>query len=181
MREISLYGLGGQGIVTLTNILAEAAFRAGQKVQAFPLFGPERTGAPVTGFLRLDQKPIIIRQQITKPDIVIIIDDRLLTAHRSYVKLDPAKSRLLINSRQDKKMLSTLLGVPVKLIQICQPPADLGQAANLFVAGTIIKTYGLANLNNLRLAIRQQLADKTPAVIEKNLQAARLGYETPTT
>ena len=54
MKEIRFHGRGGQGAVIASNILANAAFLEGSDVQAFPYFGVERRGAPVTAFTRMD-------------------------------------------------------------------------------------------------------------------------------
>jgi 2-oxoacid:acceptor oxidoreductase gamma subunit (pyruvate/2-ketoisovalerate family) len=80
MKEIRFHGRGGQGAVIASNILAEAAFKEGMDVQAFPYFGVERRGAPVTAFTRLDEKPIRIKFQIYNPNYVIVLDESLLKA-----------------------------------------------------------------------------------------------------
>ena len=54
MIEIRIHGRGGQGAVIASQILAQATFRDDMHVQAFPAFGSERRGAPVTAFFRLD-------------------------------------------------------------------------------------------------------------------------------
>ena len=54
MKEIRIHGRGGQGSVTAAELIAQAAFYGGQFAQAFPNFGVERRGAPVTAFARLD-------------------------------------------------------------------------------------------------------------------------------
>ena len=78
MYEIRFHGRGGQGAVTAANILAVAAFFEGKDVQAFPVFGVERRGAPVAAFLRMDESPIDIRTQIYEPDAVVVLDPTLL-------------------------------------------------------------------------------------------------------
>lgn len=78
MREIRFHGRGGQGAVIASNILANAAFLEGKDVQAFPYFGVERRGAPVTAFTRLDDKPIRIKFFIYNPNYVIVMDESLL-------------------------------------------------------------------------------------------------------
>jgi 2-oxoacid:acceptor oxidoreductase gamma subunit (pyruvate/2-ketoisovalerate family) len=52
------HGRGGQGAVIASKILAQAVFEEEKFVQAFPSFGVERRGAPVTAFLRIDDKRI---------------------------------------------------------------------------------------------------------------------------
>jgi len=80
MKEIRFHGRGGQGAVIASNILAEAAFAEGKDVQAFPYFGVERRGAPVTAFVRLDVRPIRIKYNIYNPNYVIVLDESLLKA-----------------------------------------------------------------------------------------------------
>ena len=78
MIEIRFHGRGGQGVVVASEVLADAAFREGKRVQSFPSFGVERRGAPVLAFTRIDDRPIRIRCQIYQPDHVVILDPTLL-------------------------------------------------------------------------------------------------------
>ncbi len=77
MKEIRIHGRGGQGGVTLAELIARAAHKEGRFVQAIPYFGPERRGAPVKAFARISDEPILIRSQIYSPDYVIVLDPRL--------------------------------------------------------------------------------------------------------
>jgi len=76
--EVRFHGRGGQGAVTSAELLAKAAVIEGKYAQAFPSFGPERTGAPVKSFCRISDEPITIRSQIYNPDYIIVLDDSLL-------------------------------------------------------------------------------------------------------
>jgi 2-oxoacid:acceptor oxidoreductase gamma subunit (pyruvate/2-ketoisovalerate family) len=78
MIAIRFHGRGGQGAVIASKLLASAFFKEGWQVQAFPSFGAERTGAPVTAFLRADRRPITLRYQIYEPDHVVVLDPVLL-------------------------------------------------------------------------------------------------------
>src|SRR4030042_4443829 len=80
MVEIRFHRLGGQGAVTLINMLAQSGDLIGRKVQAFPFFGAERRGAPVMCFLRMDDKEIALRSQIYKPDFLVIMSPSLIDA-----------------------------------------------------------------------------------------------------
>ena len=78
MIEIRIPGRGGQGAVIASEVLASAFFKEGKYVQAFPAFGVERRGAPVTAFTRVDEQPIRIRHFIYEPDHIIILDPTLI-------------------------------------------------------------------------------------------------------
>ncbi|MFN3698733.1 MAG: 2-oxoacid:acceptor oxidoreductase family protein, partial [Dictyoglomus sp.] len=47
MLEIRWHARAGQGAKTASYLLAETAMEAGKYIQAFPEYGPERTGAPM--------------------------------------------------------------------------------------------------------------------------------------
>ncbi|TFG09024.1 pyruvate synthase [Candidatus Thorarchaeota archaeon] len=78
MTEIRWHGRGGQGVVTSNQMLGKSALTEGNYIQAFPEFGPERTGAPVRAFLRISKNPIQIYAQVYHPDVVVCIDPTLL-------------------------------------------------------------------------------------------------------
>ena len=78
MIEIRWHGRGGQGAVSSVELLALAAIGEGKFGQGFPSFGPERRGAPVAAFNRVDEKRIKIRSGIYKPDAVVVLDETLI-------------------------------------------------------------------------------------------------------
>lgn len=78
MLEIRIHGRGGQGAVTSAELVAMAAIEEGKYAQAFPSFGPERRGAPVTAFLRVDDKPIRLREKVYEPDVVVVLDPTVI-------------------------------------------------------------------------------------------------------
>ncbi|MDO4556731.1 MAG: 2-oxoacid:acceptor oxidoreductase family protein, partial [Lachnospiraceae bacterium] len=55
MTEIRWHGRGGQGAFTAARLLGNAVSIYEEKYAlAFPSFGPERRGAPVLAFTRID-------------------------------------------------------------------------------------------------------------------------------
>ncbi|HID56075.1 TPA: pyruvate ferredoxin oxidoreductase [Candidatus Poribacteria bacterium] len=78
MREIRFHGRGGQGALTASLMLAQAAFIDGRYCQSFIFIGAERRGAPVEAYTRLDDKPIRVRCRIYHPDHIIVLDTSLI-------------------------------------------------------------------------------------------------------
>jgi pyruvate ferredoxin oxidoreductase gamma subunit len=78
MFQVRIHGRGGQGVVTAAELLSVAAFLDGHEAQAFPSFGSERMGAPVMSFCRIADAPIRLREPVTEPDAVIVVDATLL-------------------------------------------------------------------------------------------------------
>lgn len=78
MFEVRIHGRGGQGVVTAAEVLSMAAFGEAMHALAFPTFGSERMGAPVTAFCRIADRPIRSREPIVEPDALIVQDPTLL-------------------------------------------------------------------------------------------------------
>ena len=76
--EVRIHGRGGQGVVTAAELLSVAAFAEGKEALAFPTFGSERTGAPVTAFCRISDRRIRSHEPIVEPDALIVQDTTLL-------------------------------------------------------------------------------------------------------
>ena len=98
--EICFHGRGGQGAVTAANLLAAAALQDGNKgVQAFPLFGAERRGAPVRAFARISGDEIYLRSEVYNPDIVIVLDESIMDLV-DVLKGVKDEGKILINTRK---------------------------------------------------------------------------------
>jgi pyruvate ferredoxin oxidoreductase gamma subunit len=97
MFQVRFHGRGGQGAVTAAELLSVAAFLEGKHAQAFPSFGPERTGAPVVAFCRIDDRPIRTHEPVAEPDAVVVQDATLLHAVMVFEGLAP-RGFVLLNS-----------------------------------------------------------------------------------
>lgn len=74
MIEVRWHGRGGQGAVTAAELVAYASIIKGYYALAFPEFGAERRGAPVTAYNRISEKVVYDRSPVLYPDIVVILD-----------------------------------------------------------------------------------------------------------
>ena len=98
MKEIIWLGRGGQGAFTAAKLLGAAYTLDNEKYAlAFPSFGPERRGAPVKAFTKLDTKPVADRSQTEKADYIVILDDTLYTEDIKNFLKDNGK--ILVNSK----------------------------------------------------------------------------------
>lgn len=113
MIEVRIHGRGGQGNVVAAYLLASAAFTVGRHCQAFPSFGAERRGAPVTAFSRIAEQPIRRRCQVAEPNFLVIQDAGLLTIPSTLEGLK-AGGGLVVNSPRPAEDISAELeGRPV--------------------------------------------------------------------
>ena len=117
MIEIRFHGRGGQGAVTSAEMLALAAIGEGKYAQAFPSFGPERRGAPVVAFCRIDEKPIKIRANISEPDLVVVLDASLLKIVNVAAGLKP-NGVLVTNTKEDPVKVKETLKIKNRLAAV---------------------------------------------------------------
>ena len=99
MKEILWLGRGGQGAFTAAKLFGAAYItdRGGQYALSFPSFGPERRGAPVRAFTKLDTKPVLDRSQTEHADFIVVLDDTLYSP--ALHKLLKPNGRIIINSK----------------------------------------------------------------------------------
>lgn len=101
MYEYIWLGRGGQGAFTAAKLLGAAYIidNDNNYALAFPSFGPERRGAPVRAFTKLDTKPFADRSQTEKADNIVILDDTLYSPQlRELLKED---GKIIVNSKND--------------------------------------------------------------------------------
>lgn len=65
---------GGQGVVACGELITLAAHFENKFCRAFPLYGAQRRGAPLTSFASISDKKYSTRSQILPSDYVIILD-----------------------------------------------------------------------------------------------------------
>jgi pyruvate ferredoxin oxidoreductase gamma subunit len=117
MIEMRFHGRGGQGAVTSAELVAQAAIDTGRYATAFPSFGPERRGAPVVAFARVDDKPIRLRSKVYNPDVVIVLDPSLMEISNPAEGLRE-NGILIINSSLDPETIRKNLSYKGRLVVV---------------------------------------------------------------
>ncbi len=174
MIEITFRGRGGQGAVVASEILGRAFFIEGKYPQCFSVFGGERRGAPVLGFLRVDDEPILLKCQITHPDQMIIFDFSLIDEAGIARELKPS-GILLINSHQGIDFFKKLRAFRIGLID-AGPIArrlGLGTAFNTVMLGAYARLTDLVSMNTLTETVKTM----APSKKEENIEAVKKGFE----
>jgi len=79
--EVRWHGRGGQGAFTAARLLGAAALCDRKFALAFPSFGPERRGAPILAFTRIDGRRIVDRSALRSCDFAVVLDETLMGPH----------------------------------------------------------------------------------------------------
>lgn len=181
MFQVRIHGRGGQGCVTGAEMLSIAAFLEGERAQAFPSFGSERTGAPVVAFCRIADREIRLREPIMQPDGLIIQDPTLLYQADVFNGLVP-NGYVLINTKKDFDDL----GISERFsdwdrTHLCTVPATeiamehLGRPLpNAILLAGFAAMSGVVSLDSVHAAIRAKFSGKVAA---GNVAAASAAYD----
>lgn len=176
--EVRWHGRGGQGIVTVSRLLAYAAMLDGKYVQAFPEFGPERRGAPVTGYTRISDEPILIHSQIYNPHVVVVVDPTLISSVNVTSGL-ASNGVIVANSNRSPKDLKKSLNVEdvrVYTVNAAKIALDiLGRPIyNTAMLGALLKAMPLAKLDSLIKVVGERFPG---GIGEKNIAVVKRSYE----
>ena len=107
--EIIFYARGGQGAKVAAEIIAQAAVGEGKFVQAFPQFGPERSGAPTKTFVRVSDKEIRTHEPVTDPDVVVVLDETILDSEIVTKNLDRNEALIIGTKKSIEEIGEKLL------------------------------------------------------------------------
>ncbi len=175
--EIRWHGRGGQGAVTSAELLARAAISEGKYAQAFPSFGPERRGAPVLAFVRIDsQQPIRVRAEIKEPDVIVVLDPGLLKIMKVTSGLK-ANGMVVINTRKQAEELREEFDIhwPLATVNATVIARELlgVPIVNTTMVGALLKATGVVELESLL----EPLKDRFGRLAERNINAMKKAYE----
>ena len=169
MYEVIWHGRGGQGAFTASRILGEAySLKENSFVLAFPSFGPERRGAPMRAFTKLDDKPIGNRSEIEKADYSIFLDDTLFS-EKAFEELKP-DGKILLNT---KKKFSDTSVITIDGDSIAEKYIGL-PITNTILLGALAAVSGYVHLDDIIEAVRQTMP---PKLYEKNIAAVKEAYK----
>ncbi len=164
MIDIRWYGRGGQGSFTAARLLGRIVSVYGEHYAlAYPSFGPERRGAPVWSFTRIDNKKIEDRSQPSKCNYLVILDETLITDETCNVLRNDGV--VILNTSKPeryefiKQKLFTLDATKMALETLGRP------ITNIAMLGAFASASGLFDLKVAEKAVKEHFA---PSLYEKN-------------
>lgn len=183
--EIRWHGRGGQGAKTAALLFAEACLGAGKYIQAFPEYGPERTGAPVQSFNRISDEPITIHSSVQTPSVVVILDPTLIGTV-DVTKGLPSDGVILVNTKESPDQMRSKLSLNGQKLFVLDASAismeTIGRdIPNTPMLGALVGATGMVDFESMIVDTQKRMQKKfrnKPEVIEGNIQAIRKAYET---
>lgn len=176
MWEIRLHGRGGQGAVTSAELLARAAIAKDKFAQAFPSFGPERRGAPVQAFVRVDDKRILKREKIYEPDIVMVLDPTLLDVVNVAEGLKQDGIVVVNSPKSNEELKEKYKWSNVAAVNATKIALDILSVpiTNTTMLGALLKASGILESGDMEEVIMDRFGSKLGP---KNFKALSKAFE----
>src|SRR3990172_3966563 len=176
--EIRWHGRAGQGVVTASELLAEAALDEGKYFQALPEFGAERTGAPIRAYTRISSQPLRLHSYITDPSVVAVLDSSLI-GQVDVVEGLREEGAILVNtslSHQEVRDLLGFRGVKVYTVDATRIALDsIGRnIPNAPILAAVLEAVPVLHAESALRCLQARMASRVGAqMVEANPQAFR--------
>ncbi len=181
--EIRWHGRGGQGTVTAAKVLADACLSGGRYVQAFPEYGPERSGAPLRAYNRVSDKELRIHCPVLHPGVIVIADATLLDGV-NVTEGAKEDAVFIVNTSKGPLEMRSKLGLTQKQKVFTVDATKIalecfGRALpNAPMLGAVSRITGIVDLDSLMADVRKSFGKKfSQKVIDGNIEATKKGYE----
>lgn len=162
--------------MTSVELLAVAAIDEGKHAQAFPSFGPERRGAPVEAFNRVDQKQIKVRSRIYTPDVAVVLDEGLVGLVNVTAGLKP-DGILIVNTSKTAAEVKKTLQYNGKIATVDATGIawkELGvPITNTTMLGALVKVTKVVKIDSLRAPVEHRFG----RIAGKNMTALKRAFD----
>ena len=182
MFRIRFHGRGGQGVKTASQILSSALFLEGFEVQDAPRYGAERRGAPIFAYVRADRAPINERGIITRPGLVVVVDETLVAMPAAGVLQGvDADTAILIHGDASAASWKSRANIPCRVLGLPAPAKGAARAEAAFAgarcAAGAARLLGVVSRASLERALEAELGALGAERVEQNRAPALSAFD----
>lgn len=170
--EIIMAGFGGQGVMSMGQVVCYAALEEGKEVLWLPSYGPEMRGGTANCTVIVSDEPVG-SPIVTKPDAVIIMNKPSLDKFEPMVK--PGGLVLINSSLCDKD--AARKDVRVFKIPATDLASELGniRIANMVALGAFLALEPIVKIDSIVEALQEHLPEHQKKHVPLNHKALELG------
>jgi 2-oxoisovalerate ferredoxin oxidoreductase beta subunit len=170
--RLKVAGFGGQGVLMLGEVLAEAGLEAGYEVSWLPSYGPEMRSGTSNCHVRLSHNPID-SPLVSRPNVLLALNEPSLRKFLPNVE----EAGLVLFNGSESPADCARPDVRIIAIPFTQVADELGNAkvANIVMLGALLEATGM--LENDRVIGALQRLVKNPRFFELDVAALARGRE----
>lgn len=185
-RDIILSGVGGQGILSIANVIGMAAIDAGLHIKQAEVHGMSQRGGDVQSNLRISEQPIA-SDLIPMGQCDMILSVEPMESLRYLPMLTP-EGWLITNNKpfinipnypDIEEVLKEIQSIPNHIaIDADKLAKEMGsiRSANMVILGAAAPFLGI-DISTLKKAISTVFRSKGDKIINLNLQAFEIGIQ----
>ncbi|MGI6551065.1 MAG: 2-oxoacid:acceptor oxidoreductase family protein [Syntrophomonadales bacterium] len=174
--RIALAGEGGQGVQSVAEIMAEAAYHEGKQAIYIPNFGLEQRGGVSIAFLQVSDRRIGA-PKFNKADVVVALSQRAMIRTHIYSGPDTIfvyDSSFEVGEGDLPSQYKMALDIPA-----VEKSKELNtRVFNVIIMGAILELTNMIPVEAARSALVKKLGykfEKTPELKEMNFKAIEVG------
>jgi 2-oxoisovalerate ferredoxin oxidoreductase beta subunit len=170
--RIKVAGFGGQGVLMLGEVLAEAGLDAGYEVSWLPSYGPEMRSGTSNCHVRLSSEAID-SPMVSRPNVLLALNEPSL---RKFLSAVEPGGIILYNSEQlpEDCARPDVRTVTMPFTQLADQLGD-SKAGNIVMLGALLETTALLDQERVIGALRRKV--KSQRWYELDLAALAKGRE----
>ena len=176
MQEMRIVfaGFGGQGLLFAGKVVAYAGLIDNHEVSWLPSYGPEMRGGTANCSVTLSDEPIG-SPLIMNPNVLVAMNQPSLLKFESEVTSGGIVlvDTSLVTRLPEREDISVF---PLEATNMAEE-AELKGLANIVLVGKMLKETQFCTYETLEAAIRKAVPARKAALVEKNLSALKIGFE----
>jgi len=173
-EEIYIAGIGGQGTLSMGQLLALAATSENKEVSYVPFYGPEKRGGFANCGVTISDRPIS-SPIISEPSVLVVMNNLSL---KNYEDSVIPGGIIIVNSSMVNLGVKRS-DVRVVLIKASEEAEHLGdiRVANSVILGALIELTAVVSVSAIEKSFEQILSERNLDMIPINLKALERGAE----
>ncbi|MEN6349237.1 MAG: 2-oxoacid:acceptor oxidoreductase family protein [Syntrophomonas sp.] len=175
--KIALAGEGGQGVQSIAEILAEAAYNENKQTIYIPNFGLEQRGGVSIAFIQVSDTRIGA-PKFNKGDVVIALSERAVERTLGYSDQNTLyvyDSGFKVDKKDLPQEAKKVIGIPA----VDTANHELHpRVFNIIIMGAVIGLTNVVKFESAKEALEHKLAykfEKNPALRDLNFKALEIG------
>jgi len=169
-HKIIVAGFGGQGVMLIGQILANAAMAEGKEVTWMPAYGPEMRGGTANCTVIISDKKIA-SPVVTEATAVVVMNEPSLVKFQKYVA--PGKDLFINSSLISKEPERADVNIhKVDCIGIADELNNM-KVSNMVMLGAINSVIKAVSEDSIRKVMEKSFSGAKAELIDINMQAVR--------
>ena len=165
-------GIGGQGVISIGELICTAAMTEGDTVRCAPSYGQEKRGGRTMCQMVVSEEmgsPII-----SEADVLLVMDERSLHDYEHQVK----KGGYLIINSNLVEVKPERTDIEVVYAPVNDMAQELGNAktANMVALGVALKYLNFVGLDAVKAELKSVFPGRKEKLIPVNEKALEVGY-----